>query len=307
MQWNVGLEQSLGQRQTVTLSYVGAAGRDLTAQRLYRPLVAGNTNWNSGLYITENAASSNYNAMQAVFQRQLSHGLQALFSYTWSHAIDDASSNFTVYSLERSDSDFDIRRNIQAAITYDLPGKYGNAFVASVLQDWSLDTRISSVSAIPVNVGSGYVYLEDGTYVRMHPNRVEGEPLYVSTIAATGVRAPGGRAINYNAFTPAYDSSGVLTEGNVGRNYARAFGASELDMAVRKEFIIKEGLKLQFRAEAFNIFNHPQYGGVYNILTNGSSLFGRAYNTRNANLGSLNSLYQTGGPRSLQLALKLHF
>ena len=78
-------------------------------------------------------------------------------------------------------------------------------------------------------------------------------------------------------------------------------------MALRKDFHLADTLGLQFRAEAFNILNHPQFGTVTSSLSSGSTTFGTATNTRNANLGTLNSLYQTGGPRSLQLALRLHF
>jgi hypothetical protein len=64
---------------------------------------------------------------------------------------------------------------------------------------------------------------------------------------------------------------------------------------------------LQFRAEAFNLFNHPAFGSIYNQLADGPQLFGQAYGTLNSSLGGLNPLYQTGGPRSLQLSLRLHF
>jgi hypothetical protein len=64
---------------------------------------------------------------------------------------------------------------------------------------------------------------------------------------------------------------------------------------------------LQFRAEAFNLFNHPNFGTIYNNLAVGQSLFGYAYQTLNNSLGNLNSLYQSGGPRSMQLMLKLQF
>ncbi len=85
------------------------------------------------------------------------------------------------------------------------------------------------------------------------------------------------------------------------------------DLAIRKEFRLADQLQLQFRAEAFNIFNHPILGSINNTLQDGKANgaevigFGVATNTLNSSLGGLNSLYQVGGPRSLQLALKLHF
>jgi hypothetical protein len=68
-----------------------------------------------------------------------------------------------------------------------------------------------------------------------------------------------------------------------------------------------ERLKLQFRAEAFNLFNRVNFGAVQNNRTIGPSLFGRATGTLNNQLGGLNALYQVGGPRSLQFALKIVF
>ena len=78
-----------------------------------------------------------------------------------------------------------------------------------------------------------------------------------------------------------------------------------MNLAVRREFPIHERLKLQFRAEAFNIFNHPNFGSIDAEF--GSSTFGQATATLANSLGIQNPLYQTGGPRSMQFALKLVF
>ena len=130
------------------------------------------------------------------------------------------------------------------------------------------------------------------------PNLVPGVPVYLSTPSA-----PGGRVININAFsTPAANQNG-----DEPRNFARAFAVWQTDLAIRRDFPLHERLKLQFRAESFNIFNHPIFGNIDNFTTDGPTLFGRANNTLNESLGGLSSLYQMGGPRSLQLALKLIF
>ena len=78
-----------------------------------------------------------------------------------------------------------------------------------------------------------------------------------------------------------------------------------MDLAVRREFPLYEHLHLQFRAEAFNIFNHPNFGQIdpeYSDLQ-----FGQATGTLASTLGVVSPLYQTGGPRSMQFALKLVF
>jgi hypothetical protein len=78
-----------------------------------------------------------------------------------------------------------------------------------------------------------------------------------------------------------------------------------MDLAVRREFPIHERLKLQFRAEVFNIVNHPNFGTVNPYF--GQATFGQATATLANSLGVLSPLYQMGGPRSMQFALKLAF
>ena len=105
---------------------------------------------------------------------------------------------------------------------------------------------------------------------------MEGQPVYVADVNASG-----GRRINFDAFVAAPANQ----KGNVGRNVARAFATSQTDITLRKDFRITEGSNLQFRAEAFNVFNRANFGSIYNLLTNGRTLFGLASNTQNGQLG----------------------
>ena len=301
MQWNLAIEQGLGTRQTLTVNYVGSGGRKLLATFEYVPFALGNPNFRPGgaLFVTSNRASSGYNAFQLKYQKKVSHGLQALASYTWSHSIDNASNNETLGELLRSSSDFDVRHNLQAALTYDIPGAHGNPVLSRLFTRWGLDTRISVRSALPVDIiGRQAANPTTQQFEFFHPDLVPGNPVYLY-----GSQYPGSRIINYNAFTPA--PAGV--DGDTGRNSARAFGAVEADLALRRDFPISERLRVQIRAEAFNVFNHPNFGSIYNHLSDGPTRFGFASNTLNSSLGGLNSLYQVGGPRSMQLMLKLQF
>lgn len=105
------------------------------------------------------------------------------------------------------------------------------------------------------------------------------------------------------------DANGFPTqvEGTLSRNCMRGLGAWQTDFAVHRQFNLTERISLQFRGEFFNVFNHPNFGNIDNLLSDG--LFGRSNATLNANYANygtrLNPLYSIGGPRSIQLALKV--
>lgn len=305
IQWNGAVEQSLGNSQSISLSYIGASGQRLLVDRSYLPRALGNLNFsaNAAIVLTTNEGRSSYHAMQAQFQRRLTRGFQANASYTWSHSIDNATSNFTVRQLTRGNSDFDIRHNFQAALSYDIPFRSENRFLSALISNWAIDGRVSARTALPVNIigATGIDPAVPYLSVDFQPNYVGGE-LYVNDPSA-----PGGRRINFDAFAVARDENNELTQGNFGRNVTRGFGSFQTDIAVRRNFPITERFRLQFRAESFNVFNRANFGAVENRLSVGSALFGKATNTQNAQLGGLNSLYQVGGPRSFQFALKLLF
>ena len=126
---------------------------------------------------------------------------------------------------------------------------------------------------------------------------VPGVPFYLQQS-----NAPGGKIINAAAF-----SIPAAGQGDLGRNALRGFGATQLDLTLRRQFRFTERLSLQARADFFNILNHPNFGSPINYLS--SPQFGQATMMLNNSLGSggLNPLYQIGGPRSIQLALKLQF
>jgi hypothetical protein len=118
---------------------------------------------------------------------------------------------------------------------------------------------------------------------------------------------PGGKIFNAAAFTAATAGQ----QGGLGRNVLRAFDAAQADVALQRVFRIREKVGLRLRGEFFNIFNHPNFGPPTNMLS--SPLFGYSTQTLANSLGSgganggFNPLYQIGGPRSVQLALKLAF
>lgn len=307
-QWNVALEQSIGNNQSLSATYVGAIGRDLL-----RVTNLFNVNPNfEFIAFTDNSATSDYNALQVKFQRRLSRGLQALGSYSWSHSIDIASTDAIAtnintpgqianINLDRGNSNFDVRHAFTAGVMYELPRLGSHKTVRAILSGWSLDSFIFVRSALPVNVVGGSFFAA-GTQLAPRPNIIPGVPLEIH-----GSQFPGGKILNRAAFSPAPAG----TQGNFGRNVLRGFGAWQADVGVQRQFQLNENLRLRFRAEFFNIFNHPNFGSPINVLT--SPLFGRSTQPLANSLGSgganggLNPLYQIGGPRSIQFALKLQF
>jgi hypothetical protein len=306
-EWNVALEQSLGSRQSISATYVGAIGRDLLRTV---SLINPNPDFEY-VNVTSNTATSDYNALQLKFQRRLSHGLQALASYTFSHSIDIASTDaaFNYLStpsfianpnIDRGNSDFDIRHSFTAGVTYALPSPEWNRFARATLSGWSVDAFVLARSAPPVNVLEA-PFFAAGTAIYPRPNVVPGVPQVLY-----GSQYPGGKIFNSAAFTPA----AVGQQGDFGRNVLRGFGATQADVAFQRQFRFTEQLTLRFRAEFFNIFNHPNFGPPNNSLT--SPLFGYSTQTLASSLSGqdgagFNPLYQIGGPRSIQLALKLAF
>jgi hypothetical protein len=305
IQWNASVEQALGRSQAFTISYVGSHAAKLLEQKNIDGAALNNPNISS-LYFVQNGLTSDYNALQLQFQRTLSRGLTALASYTWSHCLDYGSENLTL-PYQRGNCDFDIRHNFSAAVSYELPSAGENGFVKAMLSHWALDDRFTARTALPVTLlGSPSTDPISGQIYNAGLNLVPGEPTYIygsqcAAVYDNGLACPGGRAINPNAF----QSPPGITLGNAPRNFARGFGAWQMDFAVRREFPIYENLRLQFRAEAFNIFNHPNFGIVDAGF--GDPTFGQAIHTLASSSGILSPLYQQGGPRSMQFALKLIF
>jgi TonB dependent receptor len=337
LEWNAALEQGLGKQQTLSVSYIGASGR-----RLIQPGLITQPNPNvAKAYLVSNLGTSGYNALQLQFQRRLLGGLQALGSYTWSHSIDTGSVNSLFASgangngfvpglsanVNRGPSDFDIRNAFSAGVTYDIPVPKINAFANAIFRGWSLQNIVEARSASPVDISNSSINAVLNGQANVRPDVTPGIPLYLF-----GRQYPGGKAFNNTpGVVPGGCSDGSqsigpfcpppidpntgnpLRQGNLGRNALRGFGATQWDLAVHRDFPIHETLKLQFRAEIFNVLNHPNFGPPVGDLSSAS--FGQSINMLGQSLasgsstgsGGFNPLYQIGGPRSIQLALKLMF
>lgn len=294
LEWSSAIEQAFGQSQTLTISYVAANGRRLL-QENELSLTALNPDFGSILRYT-NGPTSNYQSLQAKFQRSVTHGLQALVAYTWSHSLDYGS-NFLTIPLQRGNSDFDVRNNFTAGATWQSPIFNGAHILKAILNTWSVDGHVIARSGFPVNiVGNEAIDAATGALYFGGVDLVANQPLYLHSEGL-----PGGREINRAAFS--LPPAGAI--GNAPRNFVRGFGATQVNLAVRRQFHLKESLNLQISAESFNLLNHPIFGTIESDLT--ESTFGQATATLNQSLATTSSLYQMGGPRSMQFAMKLQF
>ena len=312
--WNFNVERQIGNRGVVELAYVGSKGTKLlTARDINQPqpsvlppglpFVPRPDPRFDDIDLLESRANSNYNALQARYQQRLSRGFTALASYTWSKSLDDASNffssagdpNFPQNSFdaaaERGRSNFDVRHRLSLSYSYALPFGKGRQFltddgwVSTLLSGWETYGIVTLQSGRPFTVallseidnsGTGRSILGFGANDR--PNLVGNPELSNQTTlqwfntAAFGFPAPG-------------------TFGNAGRNILDGPGFQNVNASLVKNTALSERVNLQFRAEVFNLFNHPNFNLPDNFL--GSPTFGRITSARD--------------PRHIQFGLKLLF
>jgi Carboxypeptidase regulatory-like domain len=300
-QWNFTVDQNLGPKQMFSASYVGELGRKLlrldtfNLRALYpfptRPFRGCCTTIN----LATNASSSDYQALQVQFQRRMSGGLAALVSYTWSHSIDNTPNNssgtdtFMDPNLDRGSSDFDVRHAFKAGFTYKIPAPSWRLALRPILTNWLVASLCALQTALPVDVYVGRGDAPGPTALEFRPDLVPGVPIYIQDSAL-----PGGRGINPAAFSVPTE----LRQGNLGRNAIRGFNSTQLDFSVQRQFAISEKTKLEWRTDFFDLFNSPSFyvdgelGSFPPFQPNPT--FGEGILT-------------VGGPRQIQLALRLSF
>jgi hypothetical protein len=302
--WSFGIEKDFRKIGALDVRYVANRGTQLLFNQLLRnrpaiatapasvvvnPALFGN---NSNVNISSNASSSNYQSMQIQFRRRASRSLQSQVSYTWSKAIDNFSDETTqalplsLYprDLDRGPADFDVRHNLVLALTYELKG-------------FSFDSIARARSATPVNVFTGTDPLNLGLTTALRPDLISGTPLYL-----TDPSRPGSRIINRNAFRVPTNQYG-----NLGRNALRGLAVSQIDFAVRRNILKRENIRVELRSDFFNILNTPNFANPSGALNNAAfgfsqNMLGRGLST---GAGALSPLFQIGGPRSIQFAIKV--
>jgi hypothetical protein len=300
-EWNASVEQAIGKSQSITLSYVGANGRELLKDR--RIDVAGqNPNFGDVFYFPS-GLTSDFESLQVKFQRSLSRRLQGLATYTWAHSLDYGSTD-PYYPFKRGNSDLDVRQNLQAVATWDSAEPQHRFFSRKrLLEGWGLDARLIARTAFPVDLLGTFAF-DPVTGIPYYSgvDLIPGRPLYLYGHNYAGYRIFNGGPL---ATSPALTLPSDASQGDAPRNFMRGFDEVQGNLAVHQTYRLHDELSMQLKVEAFNVFNHPNFGYIDPSLTD--AYFGQSLKMLNQSFGAAGSHYDEGGPRAIQLSIKLSF
>jgi hypothetical protein len=269
--------------------------------------------------------NSNYNSLQISANKHLSHGLIFLASYTYSHSLDWSSSfedqafgplGTDPFNFKRfyGNSSFDDRHRLAFSSSYDLPklpGTANHALVDRAVNGWRVSLIAAFQTGVPVQIANnafGLLGTTSGTCPGL-PETVVSVACWDAPNVSGPIHTMDPRAsknhlwfdptLFSNACTPAAPAAGCTspfnpeTGGNAGRNIIHGPGINNWDFQLTKQFPIRESVRMELRAEVFNIFNHAQFGNPDGNLADGAS-FGRISRIH-------------GLPRIAQLAAKFYF
>lgn len=342
--YNLNIQQELFRNGVLEVGYVGSHGTKLFRYRdinqPVNPSVTSARPFDNGpfapsggtfFYVNhlETTAISSYNALQTSFSLRDRKGFSTQVNYTWSHSIDNASDgqdyvanatqpdNSHRTDLERANSNFDNRHRFVVTASYAIPN-----FLKShprLGKGWQLNTVVTLNSGNPFHLTLFDDYNNTGEFFP-RPD-VIGDPY-------AGTSAPD-RFINLSAFKvpctldPTGDGSagscipGTWHFGSLGRNALRGPGYQNVDFSIFKDTDITEKLRIQLRAEIFNIFNRPNFsnpllpGFAADMTSSIDPVTGRGTGflpiTVTPDVGIGNPFMGGGGPRNIQLALRLIF
>jgi len=306
-QFNLTVERELAPAQLLLkAAYVGNLGRRLgttfnlnqpvpgpgatTPRRPYYPL---DTLLGDVTYQVSDGLS-NYNSFQFTAEKRLSQGLSMLAAYTYSHSIDNVGTEFgggygvpqdpRCRDCDRGNSAADIRHRFTVTYTYSLPFGKGQHWLNRggawnlLLGGWQTNGFVTVQTGLPFTPTLQTTTVNTGTGSR--PDRI-----------ASG-NLSSGQNLNHWFDTTAFVTPAPFTYGDSGRDILFGPGRSNFDLSLFKEFLIHEDVRLQFRAESFNTFNHPQFGLPSAVIGNPAAPV-------------ISSI--VGNPRQMQLALRLLF
>jgi hypothetical protein len=306
-QWNVSMAYQIAPNTGVEIAYVGNHGVNL-----WREMDINYANNMTGLrpnqsfsdiYLETNTGFSSYDGLQLSIIRRVSQGLHIEGAYTYGHAIDDVQDQGLFASepqdnnnikAERGNGSGDIRNNFSFNFMYDLPMGSGHSFlqgtpkfVSALVSGWQVNGLGIIHGGIADNIYLGTNTYGNGDYTNQRPNFVPGAEHYVH-----------GRSWKQYFNPDAWSTPAEYTFGDSPRNGVYGPGFAQVDSALVKQTPLAEGRSLEFRAEFFNMFNHPNFGQPDS--TYGDSTFGQIYSTFGKTIG-------LGTERQIEFALKFHY
>lgn len=320
LQYNLNLEQEIAPETILSAGYFGARGNHLprgVEANPFEPVLGHRYNPNLPSPLAEDLtdAQSFYNSVQLSFSQHHAHNISWQAFYTFSHSIDDASSNFSIDAVNepattqdpfnrkgsRGRSGFDIRHNFVANVVYELP--FGRK---SQFGGW----QISAIASIHSNVPFSPMLAFDNADVQSlfasdRPNLI-GNPY--AGVCPNGSRV-GTSSCWFNPSAFAVPPSDQF--GNAGRNILRGPSFAEFDLSLKKSFQLTEGIKFTFGAEAYNLLNHPNFGVPSNTQSalslggNGDAIFKDAAGDLADNVGRI--FTTAGSARQIQLDARFTF
>ncbi len=271
--YNLNVQQQIGSHTALLVGYVGSTGKKLFRFRDINqadPATA-TVPFTGPTYINqfESTATSNYNALQLTLNVRNLHGLT---SHTWSHSIDDASDgedyvpnaaqpdNSFNPRAEKANSNFDRRKSFTWNFSYEFPGAKAHSWLFG---GWSVDGILRLADGQPYNLNSFESY--NGTFEFFERPDVVGNPF-------SGVHTPNA-VLNLSAFAAPCDWNpnvvdpvtgtncifGTQHFGNLRRNAFVGPAFKNFDFSLVKNTKLSERANVQFRADVFNLFNHPNF------------------------------------------------
>jgi hypothetical protein len=302
-EWNLDIEQSLSSNTMLTLGYIGNVTRHQSVRAdLNQPyaLSPGNTTGildlrpNTDVGTTDgqlNALSANYNGLIAKIERSFTGGLQFLGSYTYSKSLDildgDNADIQNLYnpSLTYGPAGFDRTQNVLLSAIYELPFGPGKRFATSknifnreLIGGWQLSAIQQFATGQPISVTANN-NADTSSVHSVYANRI-----------CDGASPVGHTRLQF--FNPACYVQPATGQYGTARSGPRQPGIDTTNIGLQKAFAITEHQQLQFRAEAFSVFNHPNFGTGSTSITNPSA-------------GLLT--FESVGQRTLQMALRYSF
>jgi hypothetical protein len=337
-----------------TADAIAAGATDPGAEQNGRPF-NGKFPFLSAIYQMANIYKSNYNGLQATLTGRNYRGLSFVAGYTYSHGLDDVGANWdfgqglglpqdaTHAAREYASSDFDMRHRFTLSVNYLVPGKKS---FAQLLEGWELNSIVALYAAQPWGPtdsgsdvsGTGEAGIAGTAIERWdffgNPNDFKSGPTSIPFFSGVSNSACAAKALALdggNPRGPASQSLGLFgcyakgnsimippalgTFGTMGRNVFRDSGFRNWDFSVAKNWKFTESFRAQFRAEFFNILNHPNFanpfGGQNGFGTGGfndpsvHALFGCGCATPDR--AAANPVIGSGGSRAIQFGLKLIF